>query len=844
MIRKLTGILAGIVGAGMLFGSMGTAAAQSAGTKDYEGHWAQQTIQSWLDNGLLKGFGDGSVKPNQTITRAEFMTLINRSYHFTEQSKVEFTDVPSTSWAYSEVAKAVAAGYIQGFNNEMRPNAPINRQEAAVIVSKLLKLDAGSIEVLEVFSDASQIASWSKGSVAAAVTAKVLKGYPDGTFGPVKALTRAESLALIDAAVSRTGQAVQGAATPAPAVTPSATPAATAAPTATAAVAAGGSGGGSGGGGGGGPQVTPTQAPAATPTPVPTPTPTPSPEPVNELPVKELPALDISITSRPDDSVTNAVYLEVDYSRVIGSTIRLNDQITYYVTAKPISSRDLHWELTNLQYASISTGYSLKTLTYTGVSIPKSRIGTAGDKYVSVVVRNSSNEVTGFYTQKVNLQPSVTEAYSSIMLLNSGVTITQEKFSTVSSQVYYRDTIDVEDAALQFGGRAVGYTITPKYYMDSNLNLELNDIIHASRKVYRDGWVSVVDATVSSNTAAGASSPGYIPFAYDTLYNFKTYNEDEYTIIFLDSEMKPLGYYTGKVMLSTDLKLEAAMKRIDELPSNVTLMDEDAVNRAYRAYLPFDDSFNWGERKTKLKNAVSALMNAKRSGPLQNMDLVQSVIIDGYNQFNGKTISMNWMGFPDELKGSIGRFSYYITANPVRAEDLAQPSPYGEFDFADIHSVVLPVTDKSGQNYVTVVYYNKAGQAIRYTTKLVDFSSKRPVWDGTAAQIGDGVKLVRDYNNGTRIDYVSVKDYQKTHPEAVYFTATSKSALAAAKQEFSAESAVQYLNDYRNTNSIYPYERIQLSDDAARNGQPEDYIILFYDANYKALNYYIGGLTD
>lgn len=841
MVRKLTGILAGIVGAGILFGSMGIAAAESAVTKDYEGHWAQQTIQSWLDNGWLKGFGDGSVKPNQTITRAEFMTLINRSYHFTEQSKVKFTDVPSTSWAYSEVAKAVAAGYIQGFNNEMRPNAPINRQEAAVIVTKLLKLSAGDTEVLKGFSDAGQMASWSKGSIAAAVTAGVLKGYPDGTFGPVKALTRAESLALIDAAVSRTGQSAQGAPTPAPAVTPSATPVVTAAPTATAAVAAGGSGGGNGGGGGG-PQVTPTQAPAATPAPVPTPT--PSPEPVNELPVKELPALDISITSRPDDSVTNAVYLEVDYSRVIGSTIHLNDQITYYVTAKPISSRDLYWELTNLQYASISTGYSLKALTYTGVSIPASRVGTAGDKYVSVVVRNSSNELTGFYTQKVNLQPSVTEASNSMMLLHSGVTITQEKFSTVSSQVYYRDTIDVEEAALQFGGRAVGYTITPKYYRDSKLNLELNDIIHASRKVYRDSWVSAVDATVSSNGALGASSPGYIPFSYETLFNFKTYNEDAYTIIFLDSEMKALGYYTGKVMLGTDLKLEAAMKRIDELPSNITLTDEDAVNRAYRAYLAFDDSFNWGERKTKLKNAVSALMDAKRSGPLQNMDLVQSVIIDGYNQFNGKTIRMNLMGFPEELKESVGSFSYYITANPVRAEDIAQPSPYGEFDFADIHSVVLPVTDKSGPNYVTVVYYNKAGQAVRYTTKLADFSPKRPVWDGTAAQIGEGVKLVRDYKNGTRIDYVSVKDYQKTHPEAVYFTVTSKSALAAAKQEFTAESAVKYLNDYWNTNSIYPYEQIQLSDDAARNGQPEDYIILFYDANDKVLNYYIGGLTD
>ncbi|ETT48126.1 Ig domain-containing protein [Paenibacillus sp. FSL R7-269] len=841
MVRKANRILAGFAGAAMLFGSMGTVLAQPAVSKDYEGHWAQQTIQSWLDSGLLKGFGDGSVKPNQTITRAEFMTLINRSYHFTEQSKVKFTDVPSTSWVYSEVAKAVAAGYIQGFNNEMRPNAPINRQEAAVIVTKLLKLSAGDTEVLKGFSDAGQMASWSKGSIAAAVTAGVLKGYPDGTFGPVKALTRAESLALIDASVSRTGQSAQGAATPAPAVTPSATPVAAAAPTVTAAVAAGGSGGGSGsGGGGGGPQVTPTPAPAATPAPVPTPT--PSPEPVNELPVKELPALDISITSRPDNTVTNTVYLEIDYSRVLGSAVSLNDRITYYVTAKPISSRDLHWKLTNLQYASISTGYSLGK--QTGIWIPASKIGAAGDKYVSVLVRNSSNEVTGFYTQQVNLQPTVTEASSSIMLLHSGVTITQEKFSTVSSQVYYRDTIDVEDAALQFGGRAVGYTITPKYYMDSKLNLELNDIIHASRKVYRDSWVSVIDATVTSNTAGAASSPGYIPFAYDTLYNFKTYNEDEYTIIFLDSEMKALGFYTGKVMLSTDLKLEAAMKRIDELPSNVTLMDEDAVNRAYRAYLPFDDSFNWGERKNKLKNAVSTLMDAKKSGPLQNMDLVQSVIIDGYNQFNGKTISMNLMGYPDELKESVGSFSYYITANPVRAEDLAQPSPYGKINIADVQTSVLAVTDKSGQNYVTVVYYNKEGQAIRYATKLVDFTPKQPVWDGTATQVHDGIKLVRDYNNGTRIDYVSVQDYQKMHPEAVFFTATSKSALAAAKQEFTAESAVKYLNDYRNTNSIYLYERIQLSDDAVRNGQPEDYIILFYDANYKALNYYVGGLTD
>lgn len=820
----------------MLLGSAGTAAAQPAVPKDYEGHWAQQTIQSWLDSGLLKGFGDGSVKPNQTITRAEFMTLVNRSYHFTEEIEVNFSDVPSTSWAHNEVAKAAAAGYIQGFNNEMRPNAPINRQEAAVIVSKLLKLSEGDPEVLKSFSDAGQMASWSKGSIAATVTAGVLKGYPDGTFGPVKALTRAEALLLIDASASRTARAAgEAPAASAPSATPSATLAPSPASSAAAAPAIGGGGSG-GGGGGGGPQVTPTPAPTPTPAASPTPVPT---EPPGTEPVKQLPALDISISSRPDNTVTNTVYLEIDYSRVLGSAVGLNDHITYYVTAEPVSSRDMRWELTNLKYAAYSTGYSVNK--QTGIWIPVSKIGAAGDKYVSVVVRNSSNEVTGFYTQQVNLQPTIT-GNNGLMLLTNGVTITQQKLSTVSGQVYYSDSIDVSNAAMMFGGKAVGYTITPKYYRDFNLNLKLDDIIHSSRKVYRDGWVSVVHATSYAN-GGNAVSPGYIPFVYESLDNNETYDENEYTIVFLDREMKALGYYTGSVMLAGEQKLEAAMKKIDDLPLNVTLMDEDAVKRAYRAYLPFDDSYDWGDRRTKLQNTMIALVTAMKSGPLK-IDLVQTVIMDGYNQFNGKIIRTNTAGFPEELKGTVASFSYYITANPVRAEDIEQPSPYGKIDFADIQTAVLPVTDKSGQNYVTIVYFNKEGQAIRYATKLVDFTPKRPVWDGTAAQIRDGIKLVRDYNNGTRTDYLSIQDYRRLHPEALYFTVTAKSDLTAAKQDFTVEAAVQALNDYKRTNSGYPYEQIQLTDDITLNGKSEDYIIVFYDADYKALNYYIGGLTD
>lgn len=241
MGRKLRGFMAGTLGISVLLGSLGTAgAAAQSGGKDYQGHWAQKTIEIWLEKGDLKGFQDGSVKPNQPITRAEFMALVNRSFGFTAESKISFTDVASANWAYSEVAKAVAAGYIQGYDNRIRPGDPINRQEAAVVAAKLLGLAEGNINELQAFSDAGSIAQWGKASVAAAVKAGVLKGYPNGTFAPGQALTRAESLTLIDNAAAQLS-AVQPSTAPVASATASPSPSPTA--TATPSAAAGGGGG-------------------------------------------------------------------------------------------------------------------------------------------------------------------------------------------------------------------------------------------------------------------------------------------------------------------------------------------------------------------------------------------------------------------------------------------------------------------------------------------------------------------------------------------------------------------------------------------------------------------------
>lgn len=245
MKKKLRGLMTGILGISMLLGSLGSVSAAPV-PKDIQGHWAQGQLQDWLDRGYLGGYPDGTVKPNKAITRGEYVALINRLFDFTEKATVSFKDMKSTNWTYSEVAKAVKAGYIGGYeDNTFRANNPLTRQEAAVIAAKVLSLNTKTTS--NKFKDSAQISAWAKGAVAAAAEKKIINGYPDGTFGPKRSLTRAEAVGIISNSVIYNPSGTGGGVTPKP--TPTVTPTPTTSPTPTAAPG-GSTGGGSGSGGG------------------------------------------------------------------------------------------------------------------------------------------------------------------------------------------------------------------------------------------------------------------------------------------------------------------------------------------------------------------------------------------------------------------------------------------------------------------------------------------------------------------------------------------------------------------------------------------------------------------
>jgi len=180
------------------------ASAFAVTASDISGHWAQVKIQSWMDKGLIKGYPDGTFKPDQHVTRAEFMTLANRAFGYTAVVPITYTDVKAGSWYAPEVAKAKAAGYISGYpDGTMKPENPITREEVATIVARIKNLTSDA-NAADKYTDASKIGSWSKGQVGAVTSAKIMQGYPDGSFMPQGLMTRAEVVVASDNALHYT----------------------------------------------------------------------------------------------------------------------------------------------------------------------------------------------------------------------------------------------------------------------------------------------------------------------------------------------------------------------------------------------------------------------------------------------------------------------------------------------------------------------------------------------------------------------------------------------------------------------------------------------------------------
>ena len=152
----------------------------------------------------VRGYPDGTVKPAGSITRAEVAAILfrlmdadSRSLYYSTASG--FRDVDSTKWYNTYVATLNNAGVItDSRTGYFRPNDAITRAELAAMLAQFAEKKSAAIY----FSDVSA-GYWAANAIALTANLGWINGYPDGTFGPDKTVTRAELMAMVNRATGR-----------------------------------------------------------------------------------------------------------------------------------------------------------------------------------------------------------------------------------------------------------------------------------------------------------------------------------------------------------------------------------------------------------------------------------------------------------------------------------------------------------------------------------------------------------------------------------------------------------------------------------------------------------------
>lgn len=96
--------------------------------RDISGHWAEKGIKAWAARQLAGGYPDGTFRPDNQITRAEFFTLVNRAFNYPGGGYASYRDVTELDWFAAEFAKAAAVGYLGGYpDGTAKPLNPITQ---------------------------------------------------------------------------------------------------------------------------------------------------------------------------------------------------------------------------------------------------------------------------------------------------------------------------------------------------------------------------------------------------------------------------------------------------------------------------------------------------------------------------------------------------------------------------------------------------------------------------------------------------------------------------------------------------------------------------------------------
>ena len=168
---------------------------------DINGHWSKNIVEKWAEANVVSGYPDGTFKPNDNITRAEFGVWVYKLFGYQPSSKdSKFADV-NGHWAKSIIDSLVEHGVIVNseYGNNYGPDTKITRMEMIRMMVRAIEKQgetSGAVGATK-FVDNASIAQKDTGFINVAAKYDIITGYPDGTLKPYAKSTRAEGAAML-----------------------------------------------------------------------------------------------------------------------------------------------------------------------------------------------------------------------------------------------------------------------------------------------------------------------------------------------------------------------------------------------------------------------------------------------------------------------------------------------------------------------------------------------------------------------------------------------------------------------------------------------------------------------
>lgn len=175
-------------------------------------YWARPFISALTERNIITGFPNGTFKPEQPVSRAEFAAMIQKAFNQNSVRQLStggFRDVPADYWAISAIQEAYKTGFMSGYpGNFFFPNQQIPKVQAIVALTNGLGLTANDTASLaSYYNDVNAIPNYAADKVAAATRANLVVNYPEvRQLNPLQPLTRAEAAAHLYQALVRQGK--------------------------------------------------------------------------------------------------------------------------------------------------------------------------------------------------------------------------------------------------------------------------------------------------------------------------------------------------------------------------------------------------------------------------------------------------------------------------------------------------------------------------------------------------------------------------------------------------------------------------------------------------------------